>query len=211
MSSFVSSENLLGPPKRTTIYEMDFPTSLVEFDATITATHAGSAIATDHPVEDGVDITDHIRREHERLTIDVVVSDHPIVIARSLNALPAVANGDPDSRAGEAYEFVRFLMDQGILVHIETRLRSYDNFYISSVTTPDDAARGRAVFMTIEAREILIATTELVAAPEPAAPERKRKTQAGKKPKAAPTTAVETKSTSLLNDAFTSVGRAFGG
>jgi hypothetical protein len=63
----------------TIIYEDASGTlNALDFDATLRETHTGTAQTTEHPVEQGVDITDHIRPDRARLSCDVFVTNTPI-------------------------------------------------------------------------------------------------------------------------------------
>lgn len=48
------------------------------FDATLTELHTGSANATEHLVERGVNISDHVRPERDRLSVEAHVSNTPV-------------------------------------------------------------------------------------------------------------------------------------
>jgi hypothetical protein len=48
-------------------------------DATIRESHQSTAEVTDHPVERGVNIVDHVRPEADQIAFDVVISNTPIV------------------------------------------------------------------------------------------------------------------------------------
>lgn len=52
-------------------------TEFVQFDAVVTEVHEDIVTITDHPVELGVNITDHARPEPERLTVEGIVSRMP--------------------------------------------------------------------------------------------------------------------------------------
>lgn len=50
----------------------------LKFDVVPSETHEGVLQITDHPVEKGANVTDHARRELDRLTLEVFVSNAPI-------------------------------------------------------------------------------------------------------------------------------------
>lgn len=52
---------------------------ILQFDATISENHSGTAVATERPVEKGISLTDHVRAERMRLTVDVHVSNTPVL------------------------------------------------------------------------------------------------------------------------------------
>lgn len=49
----------------------------IEFDATPREQHTASAVPTEHPVEKGPNISDHVRPELDKLTVDVHVTNTP--------------------------------------------------------------------------------------------------------------------------------------
>ena len=55
----------------------------IEFDGTEREQHDAAVHITDHPVEKGVDITDHVRVEPEHLTIDALLTNHPIRVPKT--------------------------------------------------------------------------------------------------------------------------------
>ena len=161
----------------------DDPSQILTFDATLAEGHKGTASVTDHPVENGVDFTDHIRRMPNSLTITGVVTDAPLVVERSVNATPANTGGDPNQRAVSAYQFLLVAKDRGKLIRVFTRLRDYRNMAIISLSVPRTAGESRIIRAEIELREILVAVTEQVEAPTPIAPTRRRKSKKGKQAK----------------------------
>jgi hypothetical protein len=50
----------------------------LKFDVTISTTYEGVVQVTDHPVESGVNTVDHARKEPDRVTLEVFVSNAPI-------------------------------------------------------------------------------------------------------------------------------------
>lgn len=50
----------------------------ISFDATPSETHIISATITEHPVETGVALTDHVRQNPFKITVEVVISNTPI-------------------------------------------------------------------------------------------------------------------------------------
>ncbi len=58
-------------------------TFFMEFDATLNETHDSSSDITQHPVEDGSVITDHVRPRPDALSLNVFVSNHPISLQKA--------------------------------------------------------------------------------------------------------------------------------
>ena len=137
------------------------PAGAIEFDASVTETHDAENEITQFPVESGADITDHIRPQPERITINGVVTNTPIVFLGGIASDPA--------RAEDAYAKVKSMRDNGDLVSVVTSLRQYDNMAIESFSVLRDAQNGNVMNATLTLREIFIAETATVAAPEPEA------------------------------------------
>lgn len=55
----------------------------VEFDGAVRYLHESSAVVTEHPVEKGVNIADHVRPELDRLTVEAIVTNSPITVPRT--------------------------------------------------------------------------------------------------------------------------------
>jgi hypothetical protein len=52
----------------------------IEFDAVITAAHQSGSIVTEHPIEKGSPVNDHIHKQADRLSVEAMVSNTPIVV-----------------------------------------------------------------------------------------------------------------------------------
>lgn len=150
---------------------------LFQFDASLTEAFTKTAEVTDHPVESGADISDHIRRLPEEVEIHGWVSDNPILALASLRSGPS-----PRTLAKDAYDELRRIMDEGQLVRIVTELRDFDNMALTSIGVTRDKDSGTILDATIRLREVIIATTETVEPPEPVAAKKNRskKTNRGK-------------------------------
>ena len=127
MSSFLSL--LFGQQKVQIGQEVggDFlPTGAREFDASIEESHEADVDVTEFPVEEGADITDHLRPRPERITINGIVSNTPLTLdPRRL--LPSSSGRDIT-----AYLKLKEIKDTGQLVSIVTSLRQYANMAIKS-------------------------------------------------------------------------------
>lgn len=201
MSSF-----LFGGPTLVSLTRQDNPTEVLELEATLEEGHAGTAETTDHPVEDGADITDHIRRKPEELTLKGIVSNRPILLLASLRAEPSIPGGDPATRAEDAYGWLLETKDQGLLLQISTTLRDYANMAIIGMNVVRDKDRRNVLEVDLTLREIIIATTEQVAAPTTENPARGAASQLGRKAAAPAPAATGGASQSILAGLFSAFG-----
>ena len=197
-------DRITGGRQKVSITIQENPTQILEFDATLSENHIGNAQTTDHPVESGADLTDHIRSTPEELSLVGVVSDTPLILLSSLRAEPSIPGGDPQNRSQDAYGFIKGIKDAGQLVQVTTTLRDYANMAVTGLSVPRDKDKSKIVEMSISLREIQIATTEQVEAPAPEKSSRKKKTKQGKKTKK-PAAAPE-KPQSILNSIFSAAG-----
>lgn len=200
MASFF--DRITGERQKVAIAIQDNPNQFLEFDACLSETHVGNAVTTDHPVEAGADMTDHIRRTPEELQVVGMVTDTPLVFLASLRADPSIPGGDPQNRAQDAYGFVKGIKDAGQLVQVTTTLRDYANMAIIGLSVIRDKEKSKVAEMALSLREIVIATTEQVEAPEPTNTSRGKKRKQGKKQKGAETAANQAQASSLLSDLF---------
>lgn len=196
---------LFGGPQKASLY-VEETLEAIQFDASVSETHTNSAEITQHPVEEGADISDHIRRLPEELSVNVIITNHPPIILASLRALPISGFGDPASRAEDAHTFLRTIMQNNQTVGFSTTLRDYTGMAITSMAVERDKDTGNIANINMTMREVIIATTETVEPPAPAASGRKAKTNQGKKVATSPPPAAGAKSSSLLADIFSAVG-----
>jgi hypothetical protein len=77
---------------------------LIEIDAVIKRSHSRTTKRTQHPVEEGADITDHIRAEPMDLSMDCVISDNPIRNLLQGTFEGAVAGFDPSNPIGSVLQ-----------------------------------------------------------------------------------------------------------
>ena len=52
----------------------------LELDASVTETHSAEVDVTDHPIESGANISDHVRPRAEVLTIEGLVTNSPLPV-----------------------------------------------------------------------------------------------------------------------------------
>lgn len=137
------------------------PAGAVELDASINETHGADVDITQHPVEEGADITDHARIKPETLSITGVVTNTPLILNASANASP--------TRAEEAYAKLREILRTRELISVITSLRQYDSMLLASMPVTRDATTGNIINATLNFQEIIIADSETVSVPVPAA------------------------------------------
>lgn len=181
----------------------------VTVDASVEELHEKSSEVTEHPVEVGVDTSDHIRSKPDHLRITGIITNHPIVFLGSLLA-PSPVNTDNISvvdRAQRADEEFRRIMNAGELVNVSTTLREYKNMAITGYSVTRTSQKGASLHFVMEVRELVLVTTERVDVPVPVNAANGPTSELGKKvPKPADTpTAAKADESILL-----SIGKGLG-
>ena len=163
-------------------------------DCTVTETHSASATVTEHPVESGANITDHIRPEPLQLSITGIVSDTPLgskQIQRSIDiggtSVQIKQQDTPTSPTGfgrAAWSKLEAIRSSGKLVKVVTRDKPYEDMALVSLSVPKDARTGGAFAFTAQFRQVRIVfnrSTKVVVAK---APKSHKKQDTGKQPTA---------------------------
>lgn len=205
LAAGLEAGGLIPSAKRVTLTGSDG--TVLEFDATLSETHSGSSQPTDHPVEDGSVVTDHVIDQPDKLEIHGVISNHPILILASVRAQPSVEGGDPATRAEDAYAAIVRLQKTATLITVGTRLQDYEDMLITDRSVTRDKDTSEILDVQLSLREFQIATSEDVDAPEPAEKNDGDKTDQGRKQTTDATASVQAKADTLL----VGLAKVFGG
>ena len=165
------------------------PPAGARLDASVSESHVDSAEIVSHPVEIGIDVSDHIRRLPRTLEINGVVTNTPVIFAASLQSLspansPAIGALAPSSdRVSAGYDSLRKCMENGYLLLVSTSLRTYVNMAIESIAVRREATTGNILDCTITLREVLLAFSLAEDVPVPVDKANQAAKNAGKKGK----------------------------
>lgn len=170
----MSLTNLIfGAPVKVALGTSEPGVGIIEFDCSESETHTSENEVTDHPVEEGSLISDHIRVLPDGIEIHGLVTDTPIVYLASVFAKSPVKPTKEasvlavDDRKNEAYDKLRELKNKGILIDTVTALRTYSDMTITSLTIARNADTGRVLDCTVVLREIQMASSLVLTAPTP--------------------------------------------
>lgn len=150
--------------------------STIDFDAELQSSFESPAEVTEHPVESGAAITDHVRPGNDRFTVEAWASNTPIVsrtfgLDGATLATQSLDLGNGQSaqvfQASQQFDRARAidaqlvaLRDAAQLLTVTTHLRETDNCVIESYKVTIDADSGNCLAVSIDFRRIRIATTE---------------------------------------------------
>jgi len=155
---------------------------VLELDATVSDGHEYANELTSYPVEDGADITDHIRRHPERVTIEGFITNSPVKyfggegkvgnqylgdqsgtndesrVASALEKLLELAGYDPAGKLNPAAAGNRAAK----IVTVVTGLRNYSNMIMTKLSVPRNSQTGESLRFTAEFVRIIQVKTEVV-------------------------------------------------
>lgn len=127
--------------------------------------HNDTAIITDHPVEFGSPISDHMYQLPKKVDIEVVYS-----LSSGINGLKMIASavGLANKSAVTLRDYYdQFLKIQNTqqLIKINTGKRTYQNMVIESIECITDVNTENMLKLTLRCREVIIVTTSTTQVP----------------------------------------------
>ena len=165
------------------------------FDAVLKFDHERSTTITDHPVEEGANITDHAYVNAKSLSMEIGMSD----VCSSLIEGQFLTRS---SRSVSAYDVLQRIQEARVPISINTRLAVYHNMLIENMTTPDDYLTQNGLKATVFFREIFVVRTSTATLPNRTsrAPQKTGNTNRG---------AVQPATTAATEDNRSTLRRAF--
>ena len=168
----------------------------IRFDVVTQETHTLVNDITEHPVELGANVTDHVRSQLDTIALEVFVSNAPIIgqdrfqfgsqvgEVRTLDLSAAGTSGIRDPRLGDAsasvlqfaddvdwvaetYRALRELKEGADLLTVITPMWDYSSMVIKEIGIPRTAAEGDGAKFTITFKQIRLVETRVVPAPTP--------------------------------------------
>lgn len=136
-------------------------------DVTTSEVHQGEVEVTDHPVEEGANVTDHARTKPAMFTVEGIVTNTPLNSTQSRRIVeafgqqlettsPEDALRDSPGYAEEAYAKLEALRRTPKLITVITQLRTYTNMLMTSLSVPRDPRTGDALRFSATFRELVI-------------------------------------------------------
>lgn len=125
------------------------------FDGFLTVDHQIDVTMTENPVESGSSVVDHAYIKPRQLTMQIIVSD----VHRSL--YQEQFDGGV-YRHTKAWDILKKLQSDRIPFSVFTKLGTYDNMLIKSLSATDNVETYRALRATVELQEIPVARVKTV-------------------------------------------------
>lgn len=125
------------------------------FDAIFSIQHESATNITEHPIQTGASIADHAYEEPSKLTFDIGMSD----VMESI--IPGQFS-DNNSRSISAYEKLRELQSQRLPLSVVTKLRSYSNMLIETISTVEDSKTTYGLRATVTLKQVFVVNVNTV-------------------------------------------------
>jgi hypothetical protein len=170
----------------------------IVLDAALEEAHTLQARATEHPVEIGSEVADHVHALPATLNLEGVISNTP------LSAFGLTMFRD-DDRAHAAFKTFEAIILTGKLIDIVTTLKTYKNMIIEDFVVTRSADSVDALRFSCTAKQISMVSSKLInIAPkqQPKLPRARRKKSVGKQPAVNAPGPVAQKAQSLLSKLF---------
>ena len=165
-------------------WDQDGETVGLEIDVTPTEGYESTAEVTEHPVETGSAIGEHVRPGNPAITLEGIITHAPVRVPTTQTRGLQRAPGNVDLRvAGQAVRVtlqrwsgpldrVRAcdalfteLIERGTVVSLTTSLRVTDNLVITRYKVDRSAETGDALPITLELKKVRVVSTSRVAVP----------------------------------------------
>lgn len=144
---------------------------VMTLDISIKENHVKSALVTENEIEDGSVVSDHVRINPDRLSIDGEISEFPIglggVAGISATALQSKILGSEGLVKGvrkkpeDAWKYLKEIFDNGEPVQIITGLQAYEDMVIEELSVPRNSKDGKSLIFSAKFKKINYAVTEL--------------------------------------------------
>lgn len=121
-------------------------------DAAITEEFVFDSDVTDHPVEEGADVTDHVRAKPLIITLDCIVSDTPI------GAMVELRDADIEKHSTDAYAQLQMIQEAREPVFIDTSLGRFVDMVLQSLSIPRASDTGDALKFKATFKQVIFVT-----------------------------------------------------
>lgn len=127
----------------------------VQIDVSVRETHRTSSEVTDHAIELGADIQDHVRRLPDEVSLEGIVSNLPT------NLIDKVALESSGDDAQKRYQDLIDLVESADVFELVTGLRSYVDMVFERFEVDRDQNTGEIVRFRADMKQLRFATSEI--------------------------------------------------
>lgn len=129
------------------------------FDGFMEVEHTSKVQITSHPIQTGANISDHAYEEPDELNMTILMSDAMRSISDESESQFA---GIAYTRSVGAYRILREIMRQKKVFSVGTRLKTYTNMMIQSLSVNDDIDSLHGLSVVVSMRQIFVVNEKTV-------------------------------------------------
>ena len=126
------------------------------FDGFLNVDHTFKTTITSHPVQTGANIADHAYNEPAEVRMTIKMSD------TSSDIVDGQFEGIAYTRSVGAFTILKQLSDQRLAFQVHTRLQTYQNMMIESISISDDLENLHGLEANVSLKELLVAQVKTV-------------------------------------------------
>jgi len=140
-------------PQQVTIETDDFDT--LEIDAIISENHDYTTEITKHEVEEGLDITDNVRKDPKMISLSCVITDTPGTLGSN-----KILNSINEKPSQNAFDFLTDIYENSKICYIQTSVEYYDTYIMKSFSNRKSIDESGGLFFDLEFEEVRFATAK---------------------------------------------------
>ena len=160
----------------TSIFIPRYVDSLV-FDATLEETHTTELEITDHPIESGTSINDHVYLQPKEITIRAYVSNddikgvsggtgtgeiHDSSLSNIQSGVSGYAYGSNEAKITAAYDALLLMQELGLLITVQTGLKLYENMAVKRLFVKQDLEYEKGIIFECDMKQLTVVNTQYV-------------------------------------------------
>lgn len=126
------------------------------FDGFMNVDHSFKTTVTSHPVQTGANISDHAYDEPAEVSMTIIMSD------TKSDKVAGQFAGISYTRSVAAFNILRELQKQRIPLQVHTRLQTYKNMLITSLSVSDSITTLNGLEASVTMEEILVSNIKTV-------------------------------------------------
>lgn len=131
---------------------------VIELDATLNEIQTFDQEMTKFPVENDVDISDHVRNLPSTITISGLISNFPVQVVANIDR--ALTQSAFANRVNVAYDKLLDIRNKKAICDVVAYLRLFSNMIMTNLSIPRSGNTGDALHFSATFRELRIVSTE---------------------------------------------------
>ena len=140
----------------------------IAIDGFVSETTTRSSTMTSNPVENGLNVSEHIITQPLEYILEGVITDTPFAIAGvsgvadSESGIVGKSDDSEETRSQEIYYQLVDLMNNKELLEVHTSLKTYDDLVMETISVIQNKDRSRSIWFTATFKQALLVRTATI-------------------------------------------------